>query len=85
MTGDDVTAGMVARAQQSLKRMLVVVFILGMLVLLIAIPAPYQTIPLPKPPKTPACKVCHCAKTSCHRECGEEAMCNMRCEGLCKR
>jgi len=33
----------------------------------------------------PACKVCHCGKTSCHRECGEENMCVLRCEGLCER
>lgn len=31
----------------------------------------------------PSCKVCHCGKTSCHRECGEENMCNLKCEGLC--
>lgn len=33
----------------------------------------------------PACKICHCGKTSCHRECGEENMCTLRCEGLCER
>jgi len=38
----------------------------------------------PKPP-APACKVCHCGQTSCHRDCGTENMCNMRCEGLCKK
>lgn len=41
------------------------------------------SIPLPKPP-APACKVCHCQQISCHRECGEEAMCETRCEGLCQ-
>lgn len=34
-------------------------------------------------PPAPACKICHCGKTSCHRDCGEENMCNLRCEGLC--
>ena len=38
-------------------------------------------IPIPKP----TCKVCHCGQTTCHRECSEENMCAMRCEGLCKR
>ncbi len=33
----------------------------------------------------PACKICHCGKGSCHRECGEDAMCTMRCEGLCRK
>ncbi len=33
----------------------------------------------------PACKICHCGKKACHRECGEDAMCTMRCEGLCRK
>lgn len=33
----------------------------------------------------PACRVCHCGQSACHRECGEDAMCAARCEGLCKR
>jgi len=33
----------------------------------------------------PACKVCHCGKTSCNRECGEGNMCVLRCEGLCEK
>lgn len=40
-------------------------------------------IELVAPP--PTCKVCHCGKVSCHRDCGEENMCNLKCEGLCQK
>lgn len=33
----------------------------------------------------PVCKVCHCGKSACHRDCGEENMCALRCEGLCQK
>lgn len=33
----------------------------------------------------PVCKICHCHKTFCHRECGEENMCILKCEGLCQK
>jgi hypothetical protein len=33
----------------------------------------------------PACKVCHCGKMSCDRECSEENMCLTLCEGLCEK
>jgi len=33
----------------------------------------------------PACKICHCRKVLCHRNCGEENMCNLKCEGLCQK
>lgn len=36
-------------------------------------------------PKLPVCKVCHCGQISCHRDCGEENMCMLRCEGLCQK
>lgn len=36
-------------------------------------------------PPAPACKVCHCGQTSCHADCGEENMCNLKCEGLCQK
>ena len=35
------------------------------------------------PPAT--CKICHCGKELCVKECSEESMCAMRCEGLCQR
>jgi hypothetical protein len=39
----------------------------------------------PAPPKpAPACKVCHCGQSACHRDCSAEGMCLVRCEGLCK-
>ena len=42
------------------------------------------SIPLPKQP-APLCKICHCHKAQCSAQCGEENMCNLRCEGLCKQ
>lgn len=36
-------------------------------------------------PPPPACKICHCGKTSCHRDCGEDNMCSLKCEGLCQK
>jgi hypothetical protein len=39
--------------------------------------------PYPKP--AVICKVCHCGKTVCSRECSEENMCAVKCELDCKR
>lgn len=33
----------------------------------------------------PECKICHCHKTLCARECSEESMCAMQCQRLCDR
>ena len=44
----------------------------------------YRMRPAPPPPPPPSCKVCHCGKASCHKECGEENMCAVRCTGLCE-
>jgi hypothetical protein len=41
--------------------------------------------PRPQKPTPPVCKVCHCGKTSCHRECSDENMCVLHCERLCKK
>jgi len=37
------------------------------------------------PNLAPTCKVCHCGKTVCSRECSEENMCAVKCELDCKR
>ena len=44
----------------------------------------YHDDPAPKP-QPPACRVCHCGKVQCHKECSEENMCAMRCADLCKK
>jgi hypothetical protein len=31
------------------------------------------------------CRTCHCGKEFCVRECTEENMCAMRCEGMCQK
>jgi hypothetical protein len=31
------------------------------------------------------CRTCHCGKEACVRECSEESMCAMRCEGECQK
>lgn len=36
-------------------------------------------------PVSPECKICHCHKTLCARECSEETMCAMQCQRLCDR
>ena len=59
------------------ERIAIVLAILGLLIVLLSIPLPQKI--------APQCKVCHCGKTQCHRECGEDNMCNLKCEGLCKR
>lgn len=33
----------------------------------------------------PVCKICHCGKTSCHRECDGDMMCMLKCENLCNK
>lgn len=36
-------------------------------------------------PASPECKICHCHKTLCARECSEETMCVMQCQRLCDK
>lgn len=35
------------------------------------------------PASAPQCKVCHCHKTKCSKQCSEDSMCEMRCERQC--
>lgn len=65
-----------------------VLFTLGAELVLHIVRGAYQyhskpSIQLVEPPRA-KCKICHCGQTFCHRECGEENMCNLRCEGLCQ-
>ncbi len=39
----------------------------------------------PQQSQLPDCKICHCHKQICSRQCSEENMCAMRCEKECGR
>lgn len=60
------------------------VLLAGILIAILTAAQLYVVYHTPQP-VPPPCKICHCHKVSCHRECGEENMCVLRCEGLCGR